>query len=77
MSARRTVRPGLRRLGRLAGRPSSAFRGAAALAALTLLGLSVSACGGGDKGEGGRLTMLAVQDSAYLDVFRTSNVAVA
>jgi peptide/nickel transport system substrate-binding protein len=69
VSARRTVRPG-------SGRRTTR-RAAAAIAAAGLLGLSVTACGGDDKGEGGRITMLAVQDSAYLDVFRTSNVAVA
>ncbi|MDI2129288.1 ABC transporter substrate-binding protein [Yinghuangia seranimata] len=82
MSAQRTkVRPGI---GALAGR-----RGAA-VAGLLALGLAVTACGGGSKNDkkgggaptgpaksGGTITMLAVQDSASLDPFRTSYVAVA
>ncbi|WTW97505.1 ABC transporter substrate-binding protein [Streptomycetaceae bacterium NBC_01309] len=90
MSARRTVRPGLGRFATL-GRRGPARRGAA-IAGVIALGLVASACGGDDDKKspgqsnppataaaksGGKITMLAVQDSAALDVFRTSNVAVA
>ncbi|MGA4542827.1 ABC transporter substrate-binding protein [Uniformispora flossi] len=83
MSARRKTRIGI---GGLGGR-----RGAA-IAGLVALGLAATACGSDAKDktsddksngatapavQGGHLTMLAVQDSAALDPFRTSYVAVA
>ncbi|MDI2129415.1 ABC transporter substrate-binding protein [Yinghuangia seranimata] len=60
----------------------------AAVAGLLTLALAASACGGDGSGKagggntapaksGGTLTMLAVQDSASLDPFRVSNVALA
>ncbi|NUS44785.1 MAG: hypothetical protein HOQ24_13985 [Mycobacteriaceae bacterium] len=66
-------------------------RRTAALAGVAALALALSACGGGadDKGgggasgppgpakSGGKLTMLAVQDSSVLDPFRVPNVALA
>jgi peptide/nickel transport system substrate-binding protein len=50
----------------------------AAVAGLAAIALTATACGG-DSGStsGNKLTMLAVQDSAFLDPFRTSYVAVA
>lgn len=59
----------------------------AAVAALAALALTATACGGGSDSAstgasggppktGGKLTVLAVQDSKSLDVFRTSYVAV-
>ncbi|MCF2533580.1 ABC transporter substrate-binding protein [Yinghuangia soli] len=65
--------------------PMRAFAAAGLVAALAL---TAGACGGGSTGKGGgdasapaksggKMTMLAVQDSATLDPFRVSNVALA
>ncbi|WP_345680146.1 ABC transporter substrate-binding protein [Yinghuangia aomiensis] len=81
MSARNFVRRTPRSLPR---------RRSAAVAGLAALGLAISACGSGDNGKsasatasqapaksGGKVTMLAVQDSASLDPFRVVNSALA
>ncbi|MCF2528567.1 ABC transporter substrate-binding protein [Yinghuangia soli] len=84
MSARRTARPGFGK--------SARRRGSGVVAALVALGLAATACSEDKKDKepappnqgataeakpGGTLRMLAVQDSARLDPFGTSNVAVA